>query len=53
VKRKSEYITTQDPDEETKEDGLSQHQNKICITDEESRMPRRREQNGARAVLSD
>jgi hypothetical protein len=35
VKRKSEYITAQDPDEETKEDGLSQHQIKISITDEE------------------
>jgi hypothetical protein len=58
VKRKSEYITAQDPDEETKEDGLSQHQIKIYITDEESRMQRRGDQNGARAarrraVLSD
>jgi len=38
VKRQSEYITAQDPDKETKEDGLSQHQIKISITEEESRM---------------
>jgi len=50
-------LQLKDPDEETKEDGLSQHQIKISITDEESRMQRRQEQNGARAarraVLSD
>jgi hypothetical protein len=50
VTRKSEYITAQDPDDETKEDGLSQHQIKISITEEETRMQRRREQNGARAA---
>jgi len=31
VKRHSECITVQDPDEETKEDGISQHQIKISI----------------------
>jgi hypothetical protein len=58
LKRKSEYITAQDPDEETKGDGLSHHQIKISLTKDESRMQRRQEQNGARAarrraVLSD
>jgi hypothetical protein len=58
LNRKSEYITAQNPDEETNKDGLSQHQIKISITVEESRMQRSREQNGARAarrraVLSD
>jgi hypothetical protein len=41
VKRESEYITVQDPDEETKEDDLSQHQIKITINEEESRMQKR------------
>jgi hypothetical protein len=41
LNRKSGYITAQEPDEETKEDGLSQHQIKISITEKESRMQRR------------
>jgi hypothetical protein len=45
-----ELVLAQDLDEETKKDSLSKRRSKIFISDEESRMQRKREQDRARAA---